>query len=101
MNDAYVPIDDLAKHLCVKVSTIRTWVQKRLIPDNTYIKVGSTYRFNIPAVVAGLKGEAVFESKERPLAVSAIEEIVDGFSDATDEPLTEQLQFDFDEDDDV
>ena len=95
MNDAYVPIDDLAKHLCVKVSTIRTWVQKRLIPDNTYIKVGSTYRFNIPAVVAGLKGEV----EQRDLVLD--KDIVDEFNAAINEPLTEQLQFDFDEDDDV
>ena len=95
MNDAYVPIDDLAKHLCVKVSTIRTWVQKRLIPDTTYIKVGSTYRFNIPAVVAGLKGEV----EQRDLVLD--KDIVDEFNAAINEPLTEQLQFDFDEDDDV
>jgi|DEB0MinimDraft_3_1074331.scaffolds.fasta_scaffold47404_2 hypothetical protein len=96
MNDAYVPIDDLAKHLCVKVSTVRSWVQKRYIPENTYIKVGSTYRFNIPAVVAGLKGEKVENSIS-----DDIKDIVDEFEDAVTEPLTEQLNFDFDEDDDL
>ena len=58
MSNAYVPIDDLADHLSVKVSTIRTWVQKQYIPKDTYIKVGYTYRFDIPAVVAGLQKES-------------------------------------------
>lgn len=101
MNDAYVPIDDLAKHLCVKVSTIRTWVQKRLIPENTYIRVGSTYRFSIPAVVAGLKGEQPTNTSGVLPDTGGIEDIVDEFEAILDEPLTEQLQFDFDEDDDL
>ena len=96
MNDAYVPIDDLAKHLCVKVSTVRSWVQKRYIPENTYIKVWSTYRFNIPAVVAGLKGEKVENSIS-----DDIKDIVDEFEDAVTETETEELNFDFDEDDDL
>jgi len=58
MSDTYVPIDDLADHLAVKASTIRQWVNKGYIPSTTYIKVGYTYRFNIPEVVAALKAEA-------------------------------------------
>jgi hypothetical protein len=57
MTDSYVPIDDLADHLTVKASTIRQWVNKGYIPNTTYIKVGYTYRFNIPEVVAALKQE--------------------------------------------
>ena len=41
---SYVPIEGLAKHLSVKVSTIRQWVNKGYIPKHTYIKVGYTYR---------------------------------------------------------
>ena len=58
MTDSYVPIEDLAKHLAVKPSTIRQWVNKGYIPATTYIKVGYTYRFNIPEVVKALKQEA-------------------------------------------
>lgn len=56
--DTYSPVDDLANYLSVKVPTIRDWVTKGYIPKTTYIKVGNTYRFNIPAVVAALKQEA-------------------------------------------
>ena len=46
----YVPIEDVAKHFSVSISTIRAWVRQKEIPDNTYIKVGNTYRFNVDAV---------------------------------------------------
>lgn len=50
----YVPIEDVAKHFMVSVSTVRAWVRKGQIPKETYIKVGTTYRFNIPLIVAAL-----------------------------------------------
>jgi|TARA_R100001530_G_scaffold105292_1_gene73466 excisionase family DNA binding protein len=55
-SDKYLPIEDLANHLSVTVSTIRGWVRKGHIPPDCYLKVGKrTYRFNIPAVVEALK----------------------------------------------
>jgi excisionase family DNA binding protein len=53
--DSYVPIEDLAQHLSVKVSTIRSWVHNGFISPTAYIKVGNTYRFNITDVVESLK----------------------------------------------
>ncbi len=58
MTDSYVPVEELAKYLCVKVPTVRDWVGKGYIPKTTYIKVGNTYRFNIQEVVVALKQEA-------------------------------------------
>ena len=57
-NAAYVPVEEVADYLSVKVSTIRQWVNKVFIPKSTYIKVGYTYRFNVLAVVEALKQEA-------------------------------------------
>mgnify|MGYP003146989703 FL=1 len=55
MNDpAYVPIEDVSKHFSVSISTIRGWIRRKHIPPSTYIKVGNTYRFSIPAVVSAL-----------------------------------------------
>jgi|TARA_R110000824_G_scaffold63208_10_gene166524 excisionase family DNA binding protein len=51
---AYVPIEDVANHFSVSISTIRGWIRKNHIPDHTYIKVGNTYRFSIDEVVAAL-----------------------------------------------
>ena len=52
---AYVPIENLSGHLSVKVTTIRQWVKQGSIPKHTYIKVGNTYRFNIPEVLEALR----------------------------------------------
>lgn len=50
----FVLIEDVAKHFVVSVSTVRTWVRNGTIPKDTYIKVGHTYRFNLPDVVLAL-----------------------------------------------
>jgi excisionase family DNA binding protein len=56
MSTEYVPIDDVAKCLHVSPATVRGWVRKGEIPQSTYIKVGTTYRFNVDAVVEALRG---------------------------------------------
>ena len=50
----FVLIEDVANHFIVSVSTVRTWVRNGTIPKDTYIKIGSTYRFDLPKVVAAL-----------------------------------------------
>ena len=50
----FVLIEDVAKHFVVSVSTLRTWIKNGTIPKSTYIKIGHTYRFNLPEVVAAL-----------------------------------------------
>jgi excisionase family DNA binding protein len=63
---SYVPIEELAEHLSVKVSTIRQWVKQGYIPKDTYIKVGNTYRYNIPEVVNALKQEVPEDDRPNP-----------------------------------
>jgi len=76
MNEPFVPIEDLAKHFTVSVSTVRAWVRQGLIPKETYIKVGNTYRFNVTKVVNALtaapkdepeKPEPKVEAEEAPV----------------------------------
>lgn len=80
---SYVPVEDVAEHLSVKVSTIRQWVSKGFIPKSTYIKVGYTYRFDIPAVVAALKQEEASDNHE------------------AEGQITQQLELDFNEEMDL
>jgi len=54
MEPKYVPIEDVAKHFSVSVSTIRAWVRQDQIPQDTYIRVGNTYRFCIPDISEAL-----------------------------------------------
>jgi len=60
-----VPIEDVAKHFGVSLSTTRKWVRDGVIPENTYIKVGKTQRFAL-AVIAEvlLRGTESGESAE-------------------------------------
>lgn len=57
MESPYVAIENVAKYFAVSVSTIRAWVRQEIIPKDTYIKIGATYRFNINAVDAALTGK--------------------------------------------
>lgn len=56
-NEPFVPIEQLAKHFTVSVSTIRSWVRHRNIPTDTYIKVGNTYRFSVSKVADALRSQ--------------------------------------------
>ena len=51
-DEQYVPIDDLAKHFAVSVSTVRAWIRNNTIP---HLKVGGVYRFKISKVEEALK----------------------------------------------
>lgn len=84
--ESYVPVEEVADTLHVKVSTIRQWVSKGFIPKSSYIKVGYTYRFNIPAVIAALKQEAPSDDQEQQ---------------EKEGQITEQLEIDFNEDNDL
>ena len=55
--EPFVVIDLVAAHFSVSVPTIRAWVNKKRIPKNTYIKLGTTYRFKISAVEEALTAE--------------------------------------------
>ena len=81
--ESYVPVEEVAEQLSVKVSTVRQWVNKGFIPKSTYIKVGYTYRFNIPAVIEALKQEEPSDTQEEK------------------GQITQQLELDFNEDEDL
>lgn len=50
--EAFVPIEDVAKHFAVSVSTVRTWIRSDFIPA---LKLGGVYRFKISEVEAALR----------------------------------------------
>lgn len=89
MNGApYVPIEDVAKHFTVTISCIRGWVRQGKIPKHTYIKLGNTYRFNIPLVVSALT--------QMPK-----EETVPVVTETADVAVPVQLELNFNPDDDL
>jgi excisionase family DNA binding protein len=67
----FVPIEKVARHFTVSVSTIRAWVRQNKVPSDTYIKVGNTYRFNLDAVEAALiKERSAEEFDDRQLELN-------------------------------
>lgn len=89
MNGApYVPIEDVAKHFTVTISCIRGWVRQGKIPKHTYIKLGNTYRFNIPLVVDALTQM----QKEEPVPV---------VTETADVAVPVQLELNFNPDEDL
>jgi len=100
----FVTIENLAQYFCVSVSTIRAWVRQGYIPENTYIKLGNTYRFNRDTVEQALMGMNKEEEEEgvaQDAAVAVVGVAAAGM--AMGEPVAEeeQLEFDFDADEDA
>lgn len=58
-------IEDVAKHFQVSVSTVRAWLRQGRIPDNTFIKLNDTYRFNIAKLQDALLAEKYDPSGEQ------------------------------------
>lgn len=84
MNDPFVPIEELAKHFAVSVSTVRAWIRQGHIPKHAYLKIGNTYRFQVSKVVAALS------TTPDDTPVELVEEV---------DP--NQLAFDFDAEEDI
>jgi len=53
-NEKFVPMEELAEHFAVSVSTIRNWIRKGHIPPHAFVKAGPTYRFRISDVTDAL-----------------------------------------------
>tara|TARA_R110000796_G_scaffold41212_1_gene102037 strand:+ start:695 stop:934 length:240 start_codon:yes stop_codon:yes gene_type:complete len=68
--EQYVPIEKVAKHFSVSVSTIRAWIRQGKLPKHTFMKLGTTYRFKLSAVESALVGgdnpDAEFEVVDTP-----------------------------------
>ena len=46
----YADIKGLAEHFAISVSTARKWVRDGVVPEDTYLKVHGTYRFDLDRV---------------------------------------------------
>lgn len=52
--EPFVNINEVAQYFSVSTSTVRSWIEQDLIPRDTFIKLGNTYRFQISAVTRAL-----------------------------------------------
>lgn len=88
----FVTIDDVAKHFKVSVSTVRAWVRQGHIATWAYVKLGNTYRFNLPKVV-----ECLFPAADAPQQSSTNQ----GLTNPLQQPFETALDFDLDADQDI
>ena len=89
VDEAFVPIEDIAKHFSVSISTVRAWIRQNLIPS---LKLGGVYRFKISEVEEAMRklsgGKLIREEKDGSLTVTA-------------DSNAAQLSFNFNPDDDI
>lgn len=81
-----IPIEDVAKHFTVSVSTVRAWVRQGYIPRSTYIKIGNTYRFNLTEILASLTKRP--SAEPQPALVTEVE-----LTTLTEAPVQAELDF--------
>lgn len=88
MDEAFVPIEGVAKHFAVSVSTVRQWIRQDLIPA---LKIGGVYRFKLSEVEEAMRklsgGTVVKENADGAIVTK---------QDENDPQM--QLNFDLDED---
>jgi excisionase family DNA binding protein len=89
VEEAFVPIEDLAKHFAVSVSTVRTWIRQNLIPS---LKIGGVYRFKISEVEVAFK---------KLSGGTLVREEVDGSLTVTPPVGSAQMTLNFNPDDDI
>jgi hypothetical protein len=74
VDESFVPIEAVAKHFSVSISTDRAWIRQSLIPA---LKLGGVYRFKISEVEEALRklsgGELVKEEADGSLTVNVPE----------------------------
>ena len=72
VDEKFVPIEDIAKHFSVSISTVRAWIRQGLIPA---LKLGGVYRFKVSEVEEAMRklsgGKVIREEKDGSLTVTA------------------------------
>jgi excisionase family DNA binding protein len=70
VDESFVPIEAVAKHFAVSISTVRAWIRQDLIPS---LKIGGVYRFKISEVEDAMRtlngGALVREEADGSLTV--------------------------------
>lgn len=77
-----VRIEDVAEYFGVSVSTVRGWIRNNVLPADSYMKIGRTYRFKIHHI------EEAFMSLDKGTAEEAEKDHAEG-------QIAVQLNLDF------
>tara|TARA_R100001369_G_scaffold32931_1_gene57967 strand:- start:2414 stop:2710 length:297 start_codon:yes stop_codon:yes gene_type:complete len=94
-NEKFVPMEELAEHFAVSVSTIRSWIRKGHIPSHAFVKAGPTYRFKISDVTDALMVRKPIKTVGCGVQKEAEEKVSSYLADKVEPTSIEEL---FDED---
>jgi excisionase family DNA binding protein len=94
-NEKFVPMEELAEHFSVSVSTIRSWIRKGHIPPHAFVKAGPTYRFKISDVTDALRVRKPVKTVGCDVQKEAEEKVSSYLADKVEPTSIEEL---FDED---
>jgi excisionase family DNA binding protein len=72
-DEKYITIEQVAEHYQVSISTVRAWIRTGVIPLDSYLKVGKTFRFQLTDVDAAIR--AYNTAKHKKLADVAAQEV--------------------------
>lgn len=89
VDEPFVPIEDVAKHFAVSVSTVRAWIRQNLIPS---LKIGGVYRFKISEVEVAIR---------KLTGGQSFQEEADGSLTMLSAPNNAQLNLNFNPDEDI
>lgn len=89
VEEAFVPIESVAKHFSVSISTVRAWIRQDLIPS---LKLGGVYRFKISEVEQELRSICGGELPQ---------ENFDGTIEVKQDPNDPQMVLNFNPDEDI
>ena len=78
MLEKFVPVDDVAERFSVSRHTVRQWLRQGKIPDDMYVKIGNTYRYNLKGI------ENTFLSTNKDSIVEVVDEAVSDYVFGTD-----------------
>jgi len=71
MSSKFVPVDAVADRFGMSVHTVRGWVRRGLVPDELYVKIGNTYRYDVD----GLEGHFL-GPKNQEVSKEEVKEVV-------------------------
>jgi len=97
MSGPFAGIEAISNYFGVSHSTIRQWVKDKKIPETSYIKIGLTYRFHLPAVQDALvnyKNREGMTDEQRAKIADDILNSIDGVlpNDAPEKVSEEKVQ---------
>tara|TARA_R100000544_G_C2216233_1_gene54735 strand:- start:483 stop:839 length:357 start_codon:yes stop_codon:yes gene_type:complete len=75
--ERFVPVEEVAEHFAVSVSTIRVWIRGGHISPDSYVNIGQTYRFRISDVARSLLENGAKVTEDDQFEVASLQQLAE------------------------